>query len=56
MARKGLKFKSYNRFSPSPESEVQSLKDQIEYMRIIGCHKLADLLVDDLELAKAKAK
>jgi hypothetical protein len=30
-------------------SKTEALKAQIEYMREIGCDKLANLLVDDLE-------
>lgn len=30
-------------------NEIESLKSQIDYMREIGCHKLADLLAEDLE-------
>jgi hypothetical protein len=33
----------------STMNQIESLKAQIEYMREIGCDKLANLLVEDLE-------
>jgi hypothetical protein len=39
----------YYRIDRNKMNNIESLKEEIKYMRELGCNKLADLLVGDLE-------